>query len=778
MSAAQIEDPFGLPAGGLLFIGIGGMGMAPLAGWMQQSGYPILGYDDDLQQPVRAFLESTGVQLKDFLLADQLDGVATVVYSSAINEKHPLYLAAQKAGKLLLRRGELLARIAQTKSLIAVVGSHGKTTTTGMMAHLIKGIGLDVGYILGGFFSDAALPPCAVAESDWLVAEVDESDGTIDLFFPEQSIVLNIDWDHSDRYTSRAHLEEAFVGLVARTSGCVFVPEAGNLKARLMGETGAEVKTFGVGGDFAAEFLEDGRVALSGAFQDLTLRSLPPGRFNQTNGLAALASIASFAPEFACDALCGFSGIARRQTVLRQDDALLVVEDYAHHPAEVFELLRSLRAQEPEKRLVVVFQPHRYSRTKQFKAELAASLSLANAVYLLPVYAAHEPVIEGGRIEDLQAAFGGRSPEILEMNSAAASKLYNEVQREPTLLAFVGAGDIEIFCRVVDVWIHTKGDVDLSFVEYMQARISTDCVLKQAEPLAKKTTLRVGGEARFFAEPGNLSDLKALLRGAKLFGFRYFCMGRGSNLVVPDEGFDGLVIRFTGEAWRQIDYLGDGRFWVAAGARLKEVCGQAAKVGLAGFEFLEGIPGAVGGSLRMNAGAMGSWIFDVVERVLLLDADGQVQDLPKSAFHFGYRKVEEISRGVAIGAILKSPDHAAERSVRECMDSYSKVRKASQPRDPSAGCIFKNPDGNYAGKLIDEHGIKGMRVGAAEVSAVHGNFIVNRGGATATDVIELVRQVRAAVEAKSGYVLEPEVLLVGKTWDEVLSDNGVDESKI
>lgn len=282
--------------------------------------------------------------------------------------------------------------------------------------------------------------------------------------------------------------------------------------------------------------------------------------------------------------------------------------------------------------------------------------------------------------------------------------------------------------------------------------------------------MRVGGAAAYYAEPANLCDLRALLKAAQLFDLPVFSLGRGSNLIVPDEGYAGLVIRFTAGIWRAVHILDGQQLWAGAGVRLKEVCGQAAKAGLAGFEFLEGIPGSLGGSLRMNAGAMGNWMFDVVERVQMLDATGRYLDLPKEAFHFGYRKVEEISQGIALGAILSSRVAESSESIRERMDSYSTTRKASQPRDPSAGCIFKNPDGNYAGKLIDEHGIKGMSVGAAEVSAVHGNFIVNRGGATATDVIELVRRVRRAVKERSGYELEPEVLLLGQQWDELLKE--------
>ena len=135
--------------------------------------------------------------------------------------------------------------------------------------------------------------------------------------------------------------------------------------------------------------------------------------------------------------------------------------------------------------------------------------------------------------------------------------------------------------------------------------------------------------------------------------------------------------------------------------------------------------------------------------------------------------MEEISQGIALGAILRSPEADAVGAIRQRMDSYSTIRKSSQPREPSAGCIFKNPEGNHAGKLIDEAGLKGFSVGSAEVSSVHANFIVNKGGATADEVIELVRRVRRAVKEHSGYELEPEVLLLGASWDELLTEEGI-----
>lgn len=768
-----------------LFIGVGGMGMAPLACWMSQAGYSVCGYDAYLQERVRCWLAEAEVSLEDFIFPEQIDRFSTVVYSSAVSQSHPLLQAARDAGLQLFRRGEMLAEIAQTKRLVAVVGSHGKTTTSGMIAHGLIRSGIEANYILGGLFADPTTPPAQFVENDWLIAEVDESDGTIDHFSPEVTLVLNVDWDHADHYVDASQLDDAFTQLLNRTKDTLLLPEAFHLKP----EGSGTITIF------------------NGTADRMNLQAPPSGRFNRINADAAASVLGLFQEELAPDVIASFPGMARRQSTLYEDANLTVVEDYAHHPTEIDALLECLRSNHPDHKLVAVFQPHRYSRTRQFKAEFARSLQAADAVYLLPVYAAHELGSAGGETADLANALKGFSPVELEMTLAGireltetwrlrlrrpASESAEESSRRKrrrhvaaqTQLAFIGAGDIEEFAGAFTSWIRAepkvgvppsgghacKVSLDAAWIDYLKPRLSPNCKLKRREPLANKTTIRIGGLARFYAEPANLSDLKVLLRAAKLFELETFCLGRGSNLLIADQGFDGLVIRFSAPAWRRVESLGQGRIWAAAGGRLKEICGFAAKNGLAGFEFLEGIPGTVGGALRMNAGAMGSWMFDLVERVQLIDEFGQYQDLPKAAFHFGYRKVEEISRGIALGAVLRSADSGTESSIRGCIDSYSTSRKESQPRGASAGCIFKNPEGNYAGKLIAELGIKGMRVGAAEVSEVHGNFIVNHGGASAADVVELVRRIRAKVKADSGYILEPEVLLVGQSWNDVLSE--------
>jgi UDP-N-acetylmuramate--alanine ligase len=201
---------------------------------------------------------------------------------------------------------------------------------------------------------------------------------------------------------------------------------------------------------------------------------------------------------------------------------------------------------------------------------------------------------------------------------------------------------------------------------------------------------------------------------------------------------------------------------------LKNLCGLAAKAGLVGFEFLEGIPGSVGGALRMNAGAMGGWMFDVVEEVQAMTRDGEVTTLAKAAMHVDYRHCAELHEAIALGALLRPASQADAEAIGRQIDVYRKKRHETQPREPSAGCIFKNPPGSSAGRLIDECGLKGERVGDAEVSPVHANFIVNRGQASGSDVLELVRRVRARVREQRGIDLQPEVLLYGQRWEDVL----------
>ena len=290
--------------------------------------------------------------------------------------------------------------------------------------------------------------------------------------------------------------------------------------------------------------------------------------------------------------------------------------------------------------------------------------------------------------------------------------------------------------------------------------LSPEAVLRGDEPLAKRTTLRVGGEADYYVEPASERDLAEVLRFCAARRLPFFLLGRGSNLLIKDGGIRGVVICLAHPDFSRIAVEGD-RLQCGAGTKLKTVATEARRAGLANLEFLEGIPGSLGGALRMNAGAMGSWIFSLVERMRFMDAAGGVHDRAAAEIPVAYRGCPLLRDHIALGAVLRGVP-ATREAVEQRAQAFNQTRWDSQPAAPSAGCIFKNPESIPAGRLIDELGLKGTRIGGAVVSQVHANFIVNEGVATARDVLNLIELVKQRAKTARGIDLETEVQIVGE----------------
>jgi len=814
MNSVRLSPLFGREVRRVHCLGVGGMGVGPLAIYLAGLGYTVTGEDDALGAEMAAQLAAAGVAL-GALTAD----CELVVHTSAVKSSHPSYRSAEARGVPLVRRGHLLAELATHRRLVAICGSHGKTTTTALLVTALRAARFPAGYVLGGLFADGS-PPAAAGSSDWLVAEIDESDGTIDRFSPEITVAVNLDWDHPDHYRTPEALSRAFAALFGRTRGTVLnFSEAGEFTGTVAAEAsvGAEI-AFGAndlaGGARPPGALANLQLNLGGKFSIPSAHARVSGQFNAANAVAALAAAQTMGVTLTPDLLADFPGVRRRQAVLASVAGITVIEDYAHHPAEIRALLISLRQRLAQSgRLWVVFQPHRYSRTAQFAAEFASALALADRVHLMDVYSAGEAMVAGGSSGDILGHIKARPEVALHLSSSPGLEAFDASGlRAGDLLAFVGAGDIDHAARewlarwsatprrTEQRWSATSGRAELTggaeltdrrcgpttcaaipvpgwraeppdwdrFASDLAAAVSPETKIRREEPLARKTTLRVGGAARVYVEPADADDLRATLLAAVAAHLPVYGLGRGSNLIVPDRGVDGVVIALTHPAWSRFEPFADGSIWVGAGLRLKNLCGLAAAAGLAGFEFLEGIPGSVGGALRMNAGAMGGWMFDVVEEVELMTWAGELRRLPKAQMHVDYRHCAELHDALALGARLRVPARTNGEAIGRQIDAYRQKRHESQPREPSAGCIFKNPAGSSAGRLIDLSGLKGERVGDAEVSPVHANFIINRGEATSSDVLELIRRVRARVRERQGVDLEPEVLLYGQNWKDVL----------
>jgi UDP-N-acetylenolpyruvoylglucosamine reductase len=318
---------------------------------------------------------------------------------------------------------------------------------------------------------------------------------------------------------------------------------------------------------------------------------------------------------------------------------------------------------------------------------------------------------------------------------------------------------------VLETAMQSEGHAPTSDVgAELAKRLAHDTVIRRDEPLARRTTLRVGGPADIYAEPASEKDLAAIVKFCGERKLPFFVLGRGSNLLVRDGGFRGVVVclpRHPLSGFNRIEIPGE-RLHCGAGARLKNVSVEAKRAGLSGLEFLEGIPGSVGGALRMNAGAMGNATFDVVESVRLMDFDGNIHERTRAQMAVDYRSCATLKTHIALAAVLKASS-ANRADIEQRMRTFSQKRWESQPAAPSAGCIFKNPVTIPAGKLIDELGLKGARVGGATVSAEHGNFIVNDGTASARDVLELIAAIQSRARQQRGIELHTEVEIIGES---------------
>ena len=284
--------------------------------------------------------------------------------------------------------------------------------------------------------------------------------------------------------------------------------------------------------------------------------------------------------------------------------------------------------------------------------------------------------------------------------------------------------------------------------------------VKIQEPLKNHTTFRIGGPAAYFVSPDSEEMIRRTVEYCRNEAKEFFILGNGSNLLVSDEGYKGVVIRLF-DKFNDITIDGT-RLYARSGALLSRMANAAAKAGLTGLEAAAGIPGTLGGAMVMNAGAYGFEMKDVTEYVRVLTPEGDIKDIVCEDMDFGYRHSCVADKGyIVLGAGLNLKPGRKE-DIREKMKELKDQRTSKQPLEyPSAGSTFKRPEGYFAGKLIMDAGLKGERVGGAQVSEKHCGFVINTGDATAADVVALIKKIQDTVKDQTGVLLEPEIKKLG-----------------
>lgn len=757
-------------------VGIGGAGMSAIAILLLSLGHEVSGSDFRESRFTR-HVKSLGARVFIGHRPDYIEGADAVAISSAVRDTNPELRAAREAGIPVLRRSEILALITARWRTVAIAGTHGKTTVSSMLAAALDGAGLNPSYLIGGELNESG-SNAHRGTGEILVCEADESDGTFLKLGAEAVVVTNVEPDHLEHYGDFASLKSSFREFLesvrSRPVVCLEDPGAAEVAS------GLDVVSYG----FADDCFYEGRdlklsrggarffIAAGGEGLGYVQIGLP-GRHNALNALGAAAAALELGAGFAGvrRGLAGYQGVGRRFEWRGESNQVTFVDDYAHLPTEV-EAALAAAATGGFERVVAVFQPHLYSRTATYADGFGSALAAADLSVVADVFAAREdpvPGVSGALVADAIRDHGGDAVYV-----AHRSELAREVAgllKPGDLCLSVGAGDITTLAD--ELVSELAGGAESDPVARAADRLAEVLRVppRRDMPLAQLTMYRVGGSAALFVEVEDLDELLAVRAVIHDLAVPPVVVGRGSNMLIADSGFSGIAVQLgAGFSWVEID---PDAASIRAGAStpLPHLARQAGRAGLAGLEFGVGVPASVGGAVRMNAGGHGSEIVDVLSRAAIVNletdagqalGDNGVEERAAADLGLSYRHSNLRSGEVVAWAefSLEPGDPAAIDSRQFQIVNW---RKENQPGGPgNAGSVFKNPDGDSAGRLIDSAGCKGLAVGGASVSDVHANFIVTESWARAADVLGVIRAVQERVREVHGIELEPEVRLIGE----------------
>lgn len=740
-------------------IGIGGAGMRAIARVLLSMGHTVSGSDRAESVHVDALLD-LGAVVHVGHDARNLPPVDVVTRSTAVPDDNPEVVAALAADVPVLARAEILTAISNAQPSLLVAGTHGKTTTSSMLAVILDVAGRAPSFIIGADVDHFGTGARHVAGSD-MVIEADESDGTFLALHGDHAIVTSLDPDHLEYYGSRERLDEAFVDFVRNIGGSTVVCRDDADTGPLL-ELG-NVITYGVhaDADLRISMPVVGRfdTTCTAWFRGQELGSLTvglPGHHNALNaaGAAALALDLGVSFESVQQGLAAFTGVARRFERRGSAAGVTFVDDYAHLPAEVEAAIGTATAG-TWGRVIATYQPHRFSRTQALGHTFAESFRGVDHLVLTGIYPSGEAPRDGvtGRI--VFDAVKQACPEL----SITYAETLDDVVRELTsvlqvddLCLTLGAGDLTTVPDRVRAAMHTAWATDLA------ASIPSSQVLV-GESLGDRTTYRVGGDAQTLVEVATTDDLIRLVAATNAIDTPILVVGRGSNMLVADDGFEGVAIVLVGDFERTS--VEGSTVTAGAAVPLPALARQTAAAGLAGFEWAVGVPGTIGGAIAMNAGGHGSDMAASVVSVSVLDVTtGTITSRSLDDLAFGYRHSSITADDVVVDATLElAPGDPADGSA--LISEIVRWRREHQPGGQNAGSVFTNPVDDSAGRLIDAAGGKGRRVGSAEISTKHANFIQADQNGSADDVVALMREVADLVESTFGIRLVPETRLVG-----------------
>ncbi|HEX9117470.1 MAG TPA: UDP-N-acetylmuramate--L-alanine ligase, partial [Anaerolineae bacterium] len=808
-AAAGWQQLLNLPVGvraavHIHLLGIGGSGLSAIAVVLLEQGYTVSG-SDQVANEATSDLAGRGAKIAIGHDAANVAGADLVLISSAVPPTNPEIVAAAAADIPVVKRADFLGALMAGQAGVGVAGTHGKTTTTAMLALTLWRGGVDPSFIVGGRLAELGLMGSAARSgSGPFVIEADEYDRMF-LGLPLQTaIVTNVEWDHVDCYPTPEAFAQAFRQFAGQlpSGGALLVcaDDPGALALRGAAGPGVSVVTYGLaeGADWQARDLtpnaEGGLTAtIDSQGRAVTQLSLAvPGVHNMRNALAVLAAAERLGvePDATAAILSTYHGVGRRFEVVGEASGVTVIDDYGHHPTEIATTLAAARSRYSDRRIWAVFQPHTYSRFRTLLDGFTHSFGDADEVVLLDIYAARER--EDPQVHARQLLARLEHPAAHYLGSIASAAAYLQERVTPgDVVITLSAGDGNRVGQILLAGLRARpagkpghevlpvtpeggraGDQSSAIAELTAEASALGVTLIAGEPLARHTTFRIGGPADVYARAGTAEQLAGLAVLAHRHALPCTVIGGGSNILVSDQGIRGLVIANAarGVSVENLAALPGGQPQIVAdsGLPLAGLARWAMREGWTGLEWAVSVPGTVGGAVIGNAGAHGSELAEHLTWVMVAWPDGRRDTWLPADLHFAYRS-SRLKQALAAGQpapVVLRVGFALQRGEPATMtaraDDFLARRRITQPMEPSAGSIFRNPPGDFSGRLIEAAGLKGHRIGAAQVSPQHANFIVNRGDARATDVAALMVLIESHVRDQFGVQLVPEILFLGE----------------
>lgn len=749
-------------------VGVGGAGMSSLAVLLKGYGCEVSGCDAG-NAAVLGELRELGVDAISGHDANHVTSADVVLWSPAVPADHVELVAARERNLVMMPRPRVLAELSSLTAVIGITGTHGKTTATSMLVQIMKAAGRDDSRLLGapvrgvgfgGYFGSGAL-----------IAEVDESYGAFSELHPFALGLLNVESDHLDHYGSLEKLESAFTDVLRRTSGPVVVWTDDAGASRVASALHRDWVSVGTTND-ATWHLGDIEVSPRGSRArlvgtvDVDIDLRVTGRHNLANAAvtAVLAMSVGVEPAHVTEGLRKFRGAPRRFEHLATWNQIDVVDDYAHLPGEIGATVEAARAAGYQ-RIVAIFQPHRVTRTLSVAGGFAPAFDDVDDVIVTDIYTAGEPNpdrLTGEFVADFVRDRGITRAHYAPTLSDAAQCL-DAAGVDADLVLILGAGDVN---KVLDYLPQWSGSQRVTDESEVASFLGVSPLVDYDAPLGARTTYRVGGSVSALVTFSREDELDEFSERLAASPRRREVVGNGSNLLVADGAHDLIAVHLDGDfATMVVSDDDDGVLVVAgAGLDLPVAARRLAAEGVVGFEWAVGVPGTFGGAVAMNAGGHGSDMKASVQRVEVW-SQGRRRWRDAEEMAFAYRSCS-LMRGDIVTRVALRLQRGDSAAAKEQISEIVRWRREHQPGGANAGSVFRNPEGESAGRLIEAAGLKGFRLGTAAISDKHANFIIADAGGTAADVMALMSYVRTYVGETTGVWLETEHRLVGfeDTW--------------